>query len=234
MGCLKMKSRSDILITFLSGLILGTAIGISLSNLGLIPSLRRAPAESLRDTSAATPGAHPPHMRGDPNAPVMIEEFADFQCPPCRSLYPELKMIEAEYGTRLRVIFRHFPLESIHRNAVAASMASEAAALQGRFWEMHDRLYETQAEWSEASDAEARQLFTRYARDLGLDVERFASDINGTGGRERIRLDQQRGESIDIPGTPTLFINGRQVPSASMMPEGIRRIINATLSGSTP
>jgi protein-disulfide isomerase len=229
-----MKSRSESLIIFLSGLILGTAIGISLSNLGLIPSVRRAPVESLRDTSAATPGAQPAHMRGDLNARVTLEEFADFQCPPCRSLYPELKMIEAEYGARLRVIFRHFPLESIHRNAVAASMASEAAAVQGRFWEMHDRLYETQAEWSEAGDAEARQLFIRYARDLGLDVERFARDINGADARERIRLDQQRGESIDIPGTPTLFINGHQVPSASMTPEGIRGIINAALNGSTP
>jgi protein-disulfide isomerase len=222
-----MKRNFDLLV-FLFGLIAGAAVGITLSNFGLIPSFHRAPPERIRNLSAASPGAQPPHVRGDENTAVTLEEFADFQCPPCAGLYPELKRIEAEYGSRLRVIFRHFPL-SMHRYAVEAARASEAAALQGHFWEMHDRLYESQEQWGESCDV--REQFTAYARDLGLDVERFKRDLDSTDVNERIRLDQQRGESIEIDGTPTLFLNAREIPSSSRSPEGMRAMIDAALKG---
>src|SRR6185503_12032429 len=116
-------------------------------------------SQSNPPRNAATPdpkltpaGAQPPHIRGNPNAAVTLEEFADFQCPSCGAYHPELKKIEAEYGDRLRVIFRENPLVPMHQYAVVAAQAAEAAGLQGRFWEMHDKLYENQKTWSESKD----------------------------------------------------------------------------------
>lgn len=222
-----MKPRFDFLI-FLSGLVVGMSVGISLSHLGLVPSFRRAPAEPVRELTAATPGAVPPHVRGVGGAPVVLEEFADFECPPCAGLYPELKKIEADYGDRIAVVFRHFPL-SMHKHALAAAKAAEAAALQGRFWEMHDRLYEKQDEWSQECDV--RRQFVGYAHDLGLDVGQFERDMDSAQVAERIRLDQQRGESAQVDSTPSLFLNGRELSSSSRTPGGIRAAIDAALKG---
>jgi protein-disulfide isomerase len=205
-----MKTRFDFLTVFLFGAVVGAALALIAPY--LVPSLR-ASSEVLRDTSSATPGAQPTHLRGDANAVVTLEEFGDFECPPCASLQAELKQVEAEYGTRLRVVFRHLPLP-MHKHAEAAARASEAAALQGRFWEMHDRLYESQDEWNSSCDVQ--QVFKGYARDLGLDVDRFTKDMNAESVSERIQIDQQRAESIKLSSTPTLFINGRQIPTASL------------------
>lgn len=220
---MKIKDRIEVLTIFLAGAVIGAALMLAFPNL---VGYLRTPSEVLRNTASAAPGADPPHVRGDVNAPVTLEEFGDFQCPPCASLHPELKKIEAEYGSRLRVIFRHLPLE-MHKHAKEAAVAAEAAALQNRFWEMHDLLYEKQGEWDESCDI--RQQFIRYAGELGLDVERFTKDLDAQVVKDRVRLDQQRAESIDIQGTPTLFINGQQIPSSSMTPDGIRQTINAAL-----
>lgn len=206
----RMKTRFDFLTVFLFGAVVGAALALIAPY--LVPSLR-ASSEGLRDTSSAKPGAQPTHFRGDANAVVTLEEFGDFECPPCASLHAELKQVEAEYGTRLRVVFRHLPLP-MHKHAEAAARASEAAALQGRFWEMHDRLYETQDEWNASCDVQ--QVFKGYARNMGLDVDRFTKDMDAESISERIRLDQQRAESIQLASTPTLFINGRQIPTASL------------------
>jgi protein-disulfide isomerase len=170
-------------------------------------------------------GAEPPHVRGEANAPVMLEEFGDFQCPPCGMLYPQMKKIESEYGTRLRVIFREFPLDKIHKNALDAARAAEAAGLQGRFWEMHDMLYEKQGNWNVMPDA--RPVFQEFARELKLDLERFNSDMDSLQVNSRIRADISRGDSIGVRGTPTVFINGHELPAANMTPDSIRAAINA-------
>jgi protein-disulfide isomerase len=186
------------------------------------------PVASPRNLSKASVGAEPPHTRGEDQAAVTLEEFADFQCPPCGALHPELKKIEAEYGVRLRVIFRHYPL-AMHAHAIDAARASEAAAAQNRFWEMHDLLFERQREWSSAADV--RALFTGYARSLGLDTERFTRDMDAPETQARVLSDRQRGESVSIAGTPTLFVNGLEIPDESMSAEGIRATINAALGG---
>jgi protein-disulfide isomerase len=113
---------------------------------------------------ADTPGAEPPHVRGNPNAPATLEEFADFQCPSCGAYYPELKKIESEFGDRLRVIFRERPLVPPHEHALMAAQAAEAAGLQGRFWEMHDKLYENQTACSDAKDI--AHMFVDYAKTV--------------------------------------------------------------------
>ncbi len=194
---------------------------------------RQQPAATIPNTLTVPPrmepGAQPPHVRGTSAAPVEIEEFGDFQCPPCGQVHPMLKKIEADYGSRLRVVFRHFPLANIHKHAVDAARAAEAAARQGRFWEMHDLLYENQLKWSVATDV--RALFVEYARTLGLDTEQFKRDMDAMDVNSRVIADQRRGASLGVTGTPTMFLNGREVPTASVTNDGLRAAIDTALGG---
>ncbi len=183
-------------------------------------------------TMQAAPGAEPAHVIGEASAPVTLEEFGDYQCPPCGNLHPVLKKVEQDYGSRVRLIFRNLPLESIHKNAFLGARAAEAAGLQGKFWEMHDMLYEHQKEWSE--QPLPRPVFTEYARKLGLDPARFESDMNSTQVGMRIGADMRRAGSMKIGSTPTLLINGRELPPGRSLVEGpLREEIDAALAGKT-
>jgi protein-disulfide isomerase len=155
---------------------------------------------------------------------VTIDEYGDYQCPPCGLLYPELKKIESEYGASIRIVFHHLPLTKIHKNALAAAHAAEAAARQNHFWEMHDRLYGNQKAWSEEADAQA--IFVGYARDLGLDTAKFTADMNSKEVDEKINSDSKQAESLGITGTPTLVLDGNQLRTEATTPQGIRRAID--------
>jgi protein-disulfide isomerase len=181
---------------------------------------------------ASEPGAVPPHVRGGANAPVTLEEFGDYQCPPCGALFRELKKIESEYGDRIRLIFRHYPITEKHKNALVAAHAAEAAGVQNKYWEMHDRLYETQKDWAEASDA--RSIFINYARELKLDADRFARDMDGTEADARIVADRKRAATLGVQGTPTIFVNGRQLKPEAMTPELMRKAIDYMLNQKNP
>jgi protein-disulfide isomerase len=177
----------------------------------LFRASKRSVAPTQKATSSGLAGAKPPHVKGSENAPVTLEEFGDFECPPCGIFYPELKKLEADYsGDKLRIIFRQFPLPQVHKYALIAAYAAEAAGFQGRFWEMYDKLYSDQATWSKAPDP--RPFLLDYARQIGLDVNRFVQDINSSEAQARVTLDQQRGHSLGVKGTPTIFINGRMLP----------------------
>ena len=179
--------------------------------------------------AAGAPGANPPQAKGSESAPVTIEEFGDYQCPPCGAVHPELEKLKADYGDRVRLIFRHYPLVSIHPNALAAAHAAEAAGLQGKFWEMHDQLYRGQKSWERASDAPAR--FATYAHNLGLDAERFARDMNSTEVDRRVVADHERARSLGVDGTPTFFVNGRKLPPTALGGRDVRAAIDDALKG---
>jgi protein-disulfide isomerase len=182
-----------------------------------------------RATGAEPLGATPPHIRGNPDAPVTLEEFADFQCPSCGLYYGELKKIEEEFGTRLRVIFREYPLYPKHEHSVLAAQAAEAAGMQGRFWDMHDKLYENQKTWSDEKDA--LPFFVDYARQIGLDMDRFNRDLNSDAVAARISGDGIRAHALGVESTPTFFVNGQEAKGDSWSPEGLRAMINKALSG---
>lgn len=211
----------------------GVALGIYLSQSaenGQAMSLRASskPGPAQPSEMAPMPGAEPAHARGPANAPVTLEEFADFQCPACAKLYPLLKSIEDEYGKRVRVVFREFPL-SQHAHANIAGRAAEAAGLQGKFWEMHDLLYENGTTWSKAVDV--RPVFESYARQLGLDVEQFNRDQASMIVETRIAKDYQRGRSVRVKGTPALYLNEVEVPYAQMRTiDGLRTVVNKALN----
>ena len=217
---------------YLPFIIIGVVLAIAVGGGVLLFRSSRPPVATIPNTltvppPAIAPGAQPPHARGSTAAPAVIEEFGDFQCPPCGQLHPILKKIEADYGARLGVIFRHFPLPSLHKHAYDAARAAEAAGRQGRFWEMHDKLYENQSKWSAAADA--RSLFVEYARSLGLNTEQFRNDLDALEVNSRVLADQRRGASLGVTGTPTLFLNGREVPATSITSEGLRAAIDAAL-----
>lgn len=167
------------------------------------------------------------HVTGPESAPILIEEFGDYQCPPCGKLYPAINTIEDEYKTQVRLVFRHFPITVRHPNAMPAAQAAEAAGLQGKFWQMHDMLYQNQDAWKDEKDA--RQVFIKYAQDLGLDTARFQRDLDGPEVARRITEDGKRAESLGVNGTPTIFINGHQLRPELTSEEGLRKGINLLL-----
>lgn len=148
-------------------------------------------------------------VRGDITAKVAVIEYSDFQCPACGAYYPVIKRLEEKFGSQIVFAYRHFPLAQIHQNAELAALAAEAAGRQGKFWEMHDLLFENQKTWSTNSDA--KEIFIGYARDLGLNEGQFVSDLSAKDLREKISSSYKESVSLGIAGTPTFFLNGKKL-----------------------
>ena len=141
------------------------------------------------------------HAQGPADAPVTLVEYGDFECPDCGNAYPILGRIQKELGPRLRFVFRHFPRYTIHPHAGIAAQAAEAAAAQGRFWEMHALLFEHQ------QDLEGGDM-VRYALKIGLEPYRFEQDLSTQVFARRVEEDYDGGVRSGVKGTPTFFING--------------------------
>src|SRR5919107_1289790 len=141
------------------------------------------------------------HVRGPEDAPVTLVKYGDYECPYCGQLHPVLEELRERSGERVRFVFRHFPLDSVHPRARRAALAAEAAASQGRFWEMHDLLYERQDELGEED-------LRRYAAELGLDLRRFEEDLTNDNHAWRIEEDRLGGDHAGGGGTPAFFVNG--------------------------
>ena len=155
------------------------------------------------DNSLSEPVGPEDHVQGPDNAPVTLLEYGDYQCSYCGDLYPVLKDVQKQMGKSLRFVFRNFPITSIHPQAFVAAEAAEAAAGQGKFWQMHDKLYENQFDLSAESIA-------IYAEQVGLDMERFVREVNDQTYAKRIKHDFQGGVMSGVNGTPSLFINGER------------------------
>src|ERR1041384_1620326 len=189
------------------------------------PGSSASPAE--QPVVTGVPGAEPAHTHGPANAPVKLEEFGDFECPPCGLFHPILIQMEEEFGDKLHVTFREFPLVPTHQHALAAASAAEAAGLQGKFWEMHHMIYDHQKEWSKQFDV--RPIFEGYAKQIGIDVDRFKKDVDSDAVANRIMQDGKRGHSMGVKGTPTVFINGREGNFENLPAEKLRVVIQNEL-----
>ena len=143
------------------------------------------------------------HIRGPANAPLTLVQYGDFQCPHCAAAYPELDAIANELSDSLRLVFRHFPLTQVHPQAQRAAEAAEAAASQGRLWELAPLLYENQEQLDDHS------LF-RYARKASLDLKRFKKELSSGVHAPRVRADYLGGVRSGVNGTPAFFINGKR------------------------
>jgi protein-disulfide isomerase len=179
-------------------------------------SARVTQLETLASARAATSGtvnkpfeievATAP-VKGPATATVTIAEFAEFQCPFCMRVTPTLKQLEDTYKHRVRFVWKHLPLSSIHSNAMSAAVAAEAARKQGKFWEYHDKLFANQ------KSLRSEDL-TRYAQELGLDVARFEQDRQDPELTKKVQADVAEATALGVTGTPTFFINGRVVSGA--------------------
>jgi protein-disulfide isomerase len=145
------------------------------------------------------------HIAGNPAAKATLVEFGDFQCPACAAAYPIVKPIVEKYQSQLRFVFRNYPLP-MHPNAPMAAEAAEAAGAQGKYWEMVDKLYTNQTTWADQKNP--LETFAGYAKDLGLNVDQFKSEVSANKYADRISHDQLDGSTASVNATPTFFING--------------------------
>lgn len=156
------------------------------------------------------------HKLSSPSATVTMVEFGDFECPACGAYHTVVKQLMEKYAGSVTLVFRNYPL-SAHQNAMISAMAAESAGKQGKFWQMHDKLYESQAEWG--TSANARDLLIGYAKDMKLDMQQFTSDLDNADLKKRIDNDVTDGNILGINATPTFFINNVQINNPASVAE---------------
>lgn len=152
---------------------------------------------------------------GNKDAKVRLIEYGDFQCPGCGAAHPKVKTLMEKYGDNVAFVFRNYPITSIHPNARAAAAAVEAAGQMGKYWDMHNLMYESQSEWSEASASDRSGIFRGYAEQVGLNGDAFDKTLSEQAGRinAKINFDQALGRKVNVTGTPTFYLNGKVVES---------------------
>ena len=203
-----------------------TAIETKLADLGKAQPPARpgepkplAPAEAMK--LIAVDGAP---VRGAANGPVTIVEYGDFQCPFCLRSRPTIKQVMDTYPQQVRIVYKHFPL-SFHREAMNAHRAAEAAREQGKFWEMHDRIFDT------PSDLTADTM-RKHAEALGLDLAKFDEAYKSERVQKRIAADQEEGRKVGVRGTPAFFVNGKYIAGAQPF-DAFKREVDAALGKKT-
>lgn len=147
-------------------------------------------------------------VKGNAESTVELVEYSDFQCPACAAREPIVEDLLNEFGTHIKFVYRHFPLTSLHDNAIIAARASEAAGIQGKFWEMHDKLFENQALWSKQSDSQAIESFTTYAAEIGIDTAQFINDLDSKAVKSAVESDAKAAKKMNLSSTPSFVLDG--------------------------
>ncbi len=188
---------------------LGFVVVLALIVWGLIAAMDKGSA-GPKGTKLGTPApvTFADHVRGPESAPVTLIEYSDFQCPACQNYYPVVERLLASSTVPIRMVYRHFPLPQ-HANAVISAQASEAAALQGKFWEMYSFIFANHAEWTGLNDP--REVFAGYAQRIGLNVTRFKADMDGAVAKDMVQKQLAESRSVGINQTPTFFLNGKMI-----------------------
>lgn len=166
------------------------------------------------------------HVAGNASASATLIEYSDFQCPACASYHSLVNQLKDDLGENLQIVYRHFPLRSIHDHAQLAAQASEAAANQDMFWQMHDLLFENQAFWSTLEDP--TETFLDYASELELDIDQFNADLNSQEVEEKVNTDYQSAIQAGVNSTPTFFLNGKKLSNPATY-ETFKSLIEAEL-----
>jgi protein-disulfide isomerase len=196
------KSKAAPLFVIIAAVVVAGGIALYLSRQG-------ASAEANGKSADVSQAQGSGRVRGAKDAPVTLVEYGDYQCPTCGHYHPIVTELLSRYNGKLKLEYHHFPLIQIHPNAMGAATAAEAAADQGKFWEMHDLLYEHQQEWAPSPNAEA--MFIQYALRLGMDANQFMQSMRLPATRDRVLADVARGNSI-VKGTPTFVLQGELIP----------------------
>jgi protein-disulfide isomerase len=161
------------------------------------------------------------------SAKVTLVEFGDYECPACGDYEPFVKQLLTDFAGKMNFVFRNYPL-SQHSNAQISSDAAEAAGLQGKFWQMHDKLYENQNDWSNSSDPTS--IFVGYAQSLGLDVNKFESDIASAAVKNKVQSDTNDGNTVGLTETPTFYLNGVKIKNLTGNYTDLRNLVSAQLN----
>lgn len=203
-------------------LLLGTIVITLLMIVGIAFMFSGGAATSVNDVAPVAEAVlvpdNPNEKGATESAQVTVVEFSDFQCPACRATAPLVSQLVATYGDTVRFIYRHYPLVSIHRNAQAAAVFAQAAAQQGKFWEIHDILFEKQSEWSDITNSDQLQeKFLSYAQSLELDIPMLIESMNDSSVLEAVQRDVADGNTANLTGTPTFFVNGIQTPAPQLL-----------------
>lgn len=182
--------------------------------------------EDLRSINIES-NANDEKVLGNNDAPVTLIEYSDFQCPACKAYEPLLKNLHNDFPDTLKITYRYFPLATIHKNAMISAKAAQVALVQGKFWEMHDMLFDKQDDWETAENP--KDMFIGYAETIGLNKDQFIQDIEKIETVDPIKLDQQRGRDAGIQGTPTFILNGKKITNPQSY-EDFKKLITDELT----
>ena len=227
-----MKKELKILIGLLVAAIVGFAIAARLYRSANTSTTTPAATGGGSENSATSPAVDECLVRpdspilGPENAAVTLVEFLDPECESCRAFFPEVKRILSEYDGRIRLVVRYMPF---HSNSVLAAQATEAAGAQGKYWEMQELLFAKQGEWGHNSEPQ-RELMIKYAKELGLNVERFQASLSNMLVFQKLERDKQDGTALGVNGTPTFFVNGRKLDDLSY--DALKASIDSVLQAS--
>lgn len=207
-----------------------TILALILWGLG-VAMTRKAPGSDDSGHGTPPPITSSDHVQGPANAPVTLIEYSDFQCPACENVYFTVTKLLKEASSSIRFVYRHFPLYPLpHKNALNASIASEAAGAQGKFWEMYDELFTNHTDWTELDDP--TPIFVGYAKKIGLDTAKFTADLKNDALKNKILADLQGGQDIGINATPSFFVNGKFITNPQKYAE-FKAIIDEAVNGGT-
>jgi len=149
-------------------------------------------------------------FEGNKNAKTVLVEYSDYECPACALFYPEVNKIISENSDKIQFVYRNFPLQQ-HLNATIAAYSAEAAGKQGKFWEMHDKLFTNQNSWAPLTIADARNVFIGYATDLKLNTDQFKKDMDSQAVKDKVANDYQTGVKSGVNATPTFYLDGKKM-----------------------
>ncbi len=177
------------------------------------------------DATASVPSNH---VQGEGTSGVTMIEYGDLQCPACGAYYPIVKQVQAKYGNQITFQYRNFPLVSLHKNAMSAHRAAEAASKQGKFWEMHDMMYERQTSW--AASTSVGSIFESYAKELGLNLDQYKTDLASQEVQNVINADMKEGQALNITATPGFVIDGKKLEENPRDVAGFSALIDAAIA----
>lgn len=200
----QMDKRLLIILGVIAAIFIGVAVVSSNSN-------------DNKSSSGGSTNQPSNHVQGQGQSGVKLVEYGDFQCPVCEAYYLPVKQVQSKYDKQIYFQFRNLPLSSIHPNAYAAARAAEAADLQGKYWQMHDMLYESNNWQTWTNSTDVRSVFKSYARQLGLNVEKFKADYGGDKVNSIINADLTAFSKTGQPSsTPTFFLDGKPINNADV------------------
>lgn len=202
-----MSKKAWIIFAAVCVVILGSLVALSNSKKVDVGTVDTNAIQTSSDAS----GNIADHVFGKQDSKVILTEYGDFQCPGCGGMHPTVKALTEKYEGQVTFVFRNFPLTQIHPNALVAAAAAESAGLQGKYWEMHNKLFESQSAWKDANVKQRIGVFEEYAKMLNLNTETFKTDIASAEVTKKINFDMALGKKINVSSTPTFILNGKEL-----------------------